>query len=46
MDSTDVGVLDFGISAAQTQALYAKGYAAAEQFLATWDEADYIKRFR
>jgi NTE family protein len=46
VDSTDVGVLDFGISAQQTQALYTKGYEAAEEFLSTWDEAAYIKRFR
>jgi NTE family protein len=46
VDSTEVGVLDFAISAQQTQALYSKGYEAADTFLSTWDEAAYIKRFR
>ncbi len=46
VDSTQVGVLDFGISHAQTEALYAKGYDAAEQFLLTWDEESYLSRFR
>ncbi|HWS93604.1 MAG TPA: patatin-like phospholipase family protein, partial [Mycobacterium sp.] len=46
VDSTEVGVLEFGISAQQTQALYVKGYEAAGEFLSTWDEAAYIKRFR
>jgi NTE family protein len=35
VDSTKVGVLDFGITPAQTQALYQKGYQAAETFLST-----------
>ena len=46
VDSTQVGVLDFDISQKEKEALYAKGYAAAEQFLATWDEQAYIERFR
>ncbi|MDT5095166.1 MAG: hypothetical protein QOH60_4529 [Mycobacterium sp.] len=46
VDSTDVGFLNFGISEKQKQALYAKGYAAGEEFLSTWDWADYVARFR
>ncbi len=46
VDSTEVGVLDFEISVRGKEALYAKGYAAAETFLATWDEKAYITRFR
>jgi NTE family protein len=46
VDSTDVGVLEFGISDEETQALYAKGYEAASQFLLTWDQGTYIERFR
>ena len=46
VDSTDVGFLNFGISERQKQALYAKGFAAAEEFLSTWDWTDYVARFR
>jgi NTE family protein len=46
VDSTDVGFLDFDISDNEIEALYAKGYAAAEKFLSTWDWNAYIKRFR
>jgi NTE family protein len=46
VDSTKVGVLDFGISRKEIDALYAKGYSAAEKFLLTWDQEAYIKRFR
>ena len=46
VDSTKVGVLDFGISRAEIDALYARGYEAAAAFLSTWDEQAYIKRFR
>ncbi|MEZ0362601.1 patatin-like phospholipase family protein [Mycobacterium sp. pUA109] len=46
VDSTDVGVLDFGVSRAQLEALYANGYAAAEEFLSTWDWPGYLERFR
>ena len=46
VDSTEVGVLDFGISHTEIDALYAKGYDAAEKFLLTWDQEAYIKRFR
>ena len=46
VDSTEVGVLEFDITGAQTKALYHKGYQAAEHFLATWDEKAYRKHFR
>jgi NTE family protein len=46
VDSTDVGFLEFDISDNEIEALYAKGYAAAEKFLSTWDWNAYIKRFR
>ena len=46
VDSTDVGFLDFDISDNEIEALYAKGYVAAEKFLTTWDWAAYLKRFR
>jgi NTE family protein len=46
VDSTDVGFLDFDISDADVEALYAKGYSAGQEFLATWDWADYLRRFR
>src|SRR5215212_3753195 len=37
VDSTDIGFLDFDISDNEVEALYAKGYAATEKFLSTWD---------
>ena len=46
VDSTRVGVLDFNISRAEIDALYARGYEAAAAFLSTWDEQAYLKRFR
>lgn len=46
VDSTKVGVLDFDISRAEIEALYARGYEAAAAFLSTWDERAYLKRFR
>jgi len=46
VDSTDVGFLDFDISDNEIEALYAKGYAAAEQFLSTWEFDAYCDRFR
>jgi NTE family protein len=46
VDSTDVGFLDFDISDNEIEALYAKGHAAAEKFLSTWDWNAYLKRFR
>jgi NTE family protein len=46
VDSTDIGFLDFDISDNEVEALYAKGYAAAENFLSTWDWRAYLDRFR
>jgi NTE family protein len=46
VDSTDVGFLDFGISDNEIEALYVKGYAAAQKFLSSWDWDAYLKRFR
>jgi NTE family protein len=46
VDSTDVGFLDFDISDNEVEALYLNGYAAAERFLATWNWAGYLRRFR
>jgi NTE family protein len=46
VDSTAVGVVDFDISSIATQALYEKGFAAATNFLTTWDWQAYLTRFR
>jgi NTE family protein len=46
VDSTDIGFLDFDISDNEIEALYAKGHAAAEKFLSTWDWDAYLRRFR
>jgi NTE family protein len=46
VDSTDVGFLDFGISDNEIEALYVKGYAAAQKFLSSWNWDAYLKRFR
>jgi NTE family protein len=46
VDSTEVGFLDFDISDNEIEALYAKGYAATEKFLSTWDWDVYLERFR
>lgn len=46
VDSTDVGVLDFEISRPEVDALYMKGYVAADAFLSAWDEKAYYRRFR
>ena len=44
--TSDVGILDFGISRPNLEALYDKGYEVAEEFLRTWDWPAYLKRFR
>ncbi|MBO0865439.1 MAG: patatin-like phospholipase family protein, partial [Mycobacterium sp.] len=44
--STNVSALDFGISRARLEALYDRGYDAAQRFLSTWDFPAYLKRFR
>jgi NTE family protein len=46
VDSTAVGFLDFDISKPELEALYDKGYAAAQDFLSTWDWRAYLRRFR
>jgi NTE family protein len=46
VDSTDVGFLDFDISDNEIEALYVKGYAAAQKFLFSWDWDAYRERFR
>jgi NTE family protein len=46
VDSTNVGFLDFDISDNEIEALYVKGYAAAQKFLSSWDWDAYLKRFR
>jgi NTE family protein len=46
VDSTDVGFLDFDITENEVEAQYLKGYGAAERFLADWDWAAYLRRFR
>lgn len=45
VDSTDIGFLDLDISDDGVEALYARGYAA-EEFLSTWDWAEYLRRYR
>ena len=37
VDSTEVGVLEFGITDAETQVVYQSGYDAASTFLSAWD---------
>jgi len=46
VDTTAVGVVDFKITPAQTQALYGKGFTAAREFLDQWDWPAYRARFR
>jgi len=46
VDSTEVGFLDFDITEAEVEAQYLKGHAAAERFLADWNWAAYLRRFR
>ena len=46
VDSTAVNFLDFGISRKDAEALYEKGYEAAEAFLSTWSWVKYLERFR
>jgi NTE family protein len=46
VESTDVGVLDFDVPRARLERLYDNGYAAAQEFLSTWDWPAYLNRFR
>jgi NTE family protein len=45
VDSTEVGFLDFKISRKQMDALYDRGYKAAQTFLSCWDWTDYLERY-
>jgi NTE family protein len=46
VDSTEVSFLDFNLSQEQMQALYQRGYDAAEAFLSTWNWTQYLERYR
>jgi NTE family protein len=46
VQSPGFSVLDFGASTSEIEALYAKGYAAAQHFLSGWDWHAYRDRFR
>jgi NTE family protein len=46
VDSTKVGFLDFDITDADADALYARGYDAAQKFVSTWNWAEYLRRYR
>jgi NTE family protein len=45
VDSTEVGFLDFKIARTQMDALYGRGYQAAETFLSYWNWEDYLNRY-
>jgi NTE family protein len=45
VDSTDVGFLDFKIGKKQMDALYRRGFQAAETFLSYWSWEDYLDRY-
>jgi NTE family protein len=45
VDSTEVGFLDFKIAQKQMDALYERGYHAAETFLSYWNWQDYLDRY-
>jgi NTE family protein len=45
VDSTDVGFLDFKISRKQMDALYDRGYEAAQTFLSGWSWKDYLESY-
>ena len=45
VESTNVGVLDFDAPRSRLEELYDNGYAAAQQFLSTWDWPTYLERF-
>ncbi|MEO8814071.1 MAG: patatin-like phospholipase family protein [Mycobacterium sp.] len=46
VNSTDVGVLDFGAPRSRLEKLCDNGYTAAAEFLSTWDWSAYLERFR
>ncbi len=46
VDSSKVSMIDFDISKQETEAFFSKGYAAAEDFLSTWDWHAYLDQLR
>jgi NTE family protein len=46
IESPGLSVIDFNISKSEIEAFYAKGYAAAQDFLSSWDWRGYHERFR
>jgi NTE family protein len=46
IESPGLSVIDFGITKDEIEAFYAKGYAAAQDFLSSWDWDAYRARFR
>jgi NTE family protein len=46
IESPGLSVIDFGISKGDIEAFYAKSYAAAQDFLSSWDWDAYRDRFR
>ena len=46
VDTSSVSAVDFGIDAAQQQALLETGYEAARRFLVSWDWPTYLRRCR
>ncbi len=46
VDTGKVGVIEFGLSAAERQHLFDNGVDAMDRFLAAWDFDDYRRRFR
>jgi NTE family protein len=45
VDSTEVGFLDFKIAQKEIDALYGRGYQAAETFLSYWNWQDYLEHY-
>jgi hypothetical protein len=46
VNSSRVSMIDFDISKQETEAFFAKAYAAAEDFLSTWDWHAYLRQLR
>jgi len=46
IDTSEVGVLDFNLSQRDKRTLFDRGQRAGEDFLSTWNWADYVRRFR
>jgi NTE family protein len=45
VDSSGIGYLNFNISPAEREALYANGYQSAQEFLTKWDWPAYLRQF-